>query len=32
MLMQRQIVFLPVNRAVLSKDVGQLHGWLWHGC
>jgi len=29
-LMQGQGVVLPVSRAVLSKDVGQLQGWLGH--
>ena len=30
-LMQGQIVGLPVRWAVLSKDVGQLQGWRRHG-
>ncbi len=29
-LVQRQTVCLPVSRAVLSKDGGQLQGWPWH--
>jgi hypothetical protein len=29
-LMQGQSVGLPVGGAVLSKDVGQLQGWLGH--
>ena len=31
MLLQRQGMGLPVSRAVLSKDAGQLQGWRWHG-
>src|SRR5450759_3990099 len=30
-LVQGQGVSLPVSGAVLSKDVGQLQGWRWHG-
>ena len=30
-LIERQRVSLPVRRTVLSKDVGQLQGWLGHG-